>query len=65
MQTVHGFGEDASRAGLAGSAWAREKVGVRDATLLDCVAERPNDMLLTIQVVERAGTPFPVQRSQE
>ena len=51
-----GFGQQASRCGLTGAAWAGEQVGVRDFVLLDRIFQRPLDGLLSHDVFEYLRT---------
>jgi hypothetical protein len=55
---VEGFGEDAGGGGFAGATRAYEEVGVGEALLLDGIAERADDVILTENVVESSGAVF-------
>ena len=62
METVERLGEDAARRGLADAARPHEEVGVRDASRLDRMLQRPHHMLLPDDVVERHWTVLQRQR---
>src|SRR5205814_10221098 len=58
------LGEDASRRCLPRAPGTAEQVGVGDASLTRCVAERLADMVLATQLREPLG-PVPPVRSEE
>ena len=62
VDAVQAGGEDLRHARLAGAARADEQVGVVDLPLLDGVAERAHDVLLTDDVGERARAVAAVER---
>ena len=59
---VQAGGEDLGHARLAGPPRAHEQVGVMHLPLLDGVPQRADDVLLTDDVGERAGTVAAVER---
>jgi hypothetical protein len=55
---IQGFGNNARQRGLAHAARAGEQVGVMQTLLLQGVAQRTDDMLLSDQFGEKFGTPL-------
>ena len=60
-QAVHGLGENAGGAGLAGAAGPAEQVGVSDAADVHGSAQGPGGDRLAHNVGERGRSPFPVK----
>ncbi len=61
-QTVEGLGENAGSGGLAGATGAAEQVGMLYPIVADCVAQCGDDVLLTPDLTEAAGSEPTVER---
>ena len=53
MDAIERLGEDARGGGLADAARPDEEIGVREPVLFDRVLQRPRDVLLPDDIVER------------
>src|SRR5215831_16006023 len=62
MGTVDGLGEQTCGAGLAGTAWAAEQVGMGEAPLTDGVEQGADHSLLADEVGKGLRAPFSVER---
>ena len=58
VNAIERFGQDARGRGFADSARPDEKIGVREPILLDRVLQRPRDVLLADEIVERLRAVF-------
>jgi hypothetical protein len=58
MFALEGFGENAGSARLPDASSPRKKKGMGNTAGLDCILQRPADMLLTDKILKCLGTPF-------
>jgi len=60
-RAIHRLGHDARHGGLAGSAEAREQVGMPNATGADLVLQRGRDVILAEHIIKRLAAPTVVE----